>query len=194
MSVVGHFSALARMARIRAARFVLRQRILARHPTLVCDPTAIWDYGYRDIGAIEIGANVSVGAFAEIVVQARSAHSSVPGRLILADGAVIGSGANIRAAGGTIRLGRESGVSPHTVVIAANHESGGEGARLRTRWNETTTGVDVGENVWVGSHSVLLPGTRIGNGSVVAAGSVVRGAIPPGELWGGVPARKLRDL
>jgi acetyltransferase-like isoleucine patch superfamily enzyme len=52
----------------------------------------------------------------------------------------------------------------------------------------------LGRNVWVGANCVLLPGTRIGDHSVIAAGSVVNSEVPSGEIWGGVPARRLKAV
>ena len=49
-------------------------------------------------------------------------------------------------------------------------------------------------NVWIGCNVVVLKGVTIHAGAVVAAGSVVLCDIPPYELWGGVPARKLKAL
>lgn len=43
----------------------------------------------------------------------------------------------------------------------------------------------VGNNCFVGRRSLLLPGTVIGDNSIIAAGSVVNGQIPPNEVWGG---------
>jgi maltose O-acetyltransferase len=54
--------------------------------------------------------------------------------------------------------------------------------------------VTVGNNVWVGANCVLLPGITIGDNSLIAAGSVVSRDVPPNEIWGGVPARKLKDV
>lgn len=51
----------------------------------------------------------------------------------------------------------------------------------------------VENDVWVGSGSILLSGIRIGKGAVIAAGSVVTKDIPPCEIWGGNPARKIGD-
>ena len=54
--------------------------------------------------------------------------------------------------------------------------------------------VSVGDDVFIGARSVVLKGSSIGNGSVIAAGSVVTGPIPAGVVAGGVPARVLRVI
>jgi acetyltransferase-like isoleucine patch superfamily enzyme len=194
VSFGSHLSAIIAPLRQRTVSAVLSHRIRARHPTLQCHPTVLWDYGYRDIDAIEIGENVSIGAFAEILVYRRSRHSDVPGKLILEDRAIVSMSTDIRAAGGTIRIGRNSGVGQHNVLVAANHQLRAGELRLATRWDQERTGVDIGNNVWVAANCVLLPGCVIGDDAVIAAGSVVRGTVPPGEIWGGVPARKIRSI
>ena len=45
----------------------------------------------------------------------------------------------------------------------------------------------------IGANCTLLPGVIVGEGATVSAMSLVNRDIPPGELWGGVPVRKLRD-
>jgi len=56
--------------------------------------------------------------------------------------------------------------------------------------------IKIGNNVTIGAHATVLSGTSVGDRSVVATGAVVsKGTqIGPGEVWGGVPAVKLRDL
>ncbi len=192
MSIAGHIGALQREAAWRVSRWVLAHRIRARHPTLICDPTAIWDYGFRDIAAIEIGKSVSVLAHVEIVVRSRSPHSDKEGRLVLGDNSVIGAGANIRAAGGEIHLGKGSGIGQNTVVVAANHAIKPGQMRIHTRWDETRCNVFIGDNVWIGANSVILPGCRVGDNAVIGAGGVVSSDVPPNELWAGVPARRVK--
>lgn len=54
--------------------------------------------------------------------------------------------------------------------------------------------VRIGRGAWVGGHSLVLKGVTIGEGSIVAAGSVVTRSIPPHEIWGGNPAHLLRKM
>ena len=51
--------------------------------------------------------------------------------------------------------------------------------------------VNIEHGACVGAHSVIMPGVRIGAGAIVAACSFVNKDIPPGGLWGGVPARQI---
>jgi virginiamycin A acetyltransferase len=52
--------------------------------------------------------------------------------------------------------------------------------------------IEVGSDVWIGSHSVILSGTKIHHGAVIAANSVVAGEIPPYAIAGGSPAKVIR--
>lgn len=51
--------------------------------------------------------------------------------------------------------------------------------------------VIIEEDAMIGSNSVIMPGVTIGKGAVVGALSLVKTDIPPGEVWGGVPAQRL---
>ena len=53
--------------------------------------------------------------------------------------------------------------------------------------------ITIGDNVFIGMRSVVLPGTTIGDDVVVGAGSVVRGNLPAGTVWCGNPARQIES-
>ena len=53
--------------------------------------------------------------------------------------------------------------------------------------------VIVEDDVWIGSGAIILSGVTIGKGAIIAAGSVVTKDVPSCEIWGGNPARKIRD-
>jgi acetyltransferase-like isoleucine patch superfamily enzyme len=49
--------------------------------------------------------------------------------------------------------------------------------------------IEIGNDVWLATRAVILPGTRLGDGCIVAAGTVVRGEFPPMSIIAGSPAR-----
>jgi acetyltransferase-like isoleucine patch superfamily enzyme len=194
MNPLRHISVAFDGARVRLTRRILSHRIRYRHTGLNCDPTAIWDYGYRDIDAISIGRNVTVRAFCEIIVYKTTRNSSIPGSLTLGDNCVISTGANIRAAGGHIEVGEHSVVAQHAVLLASTHAIRLHENYLNTPWDETRSGVTIGRNVWIGAGALVMPGLEIGSNAIVGAGSVVTKNIPADEIWAGVPARFVRAV
>lgn len=52
--------------------------------------------------------------------------------------------------------------------------------------------VTIGNDVWIGMRSVIMPGVNIGNGAVVGAGAVVTKDVPDYAIVGGVPARVIK--
>ena len=86
----------------------------------------------------------------------------------------------LRSIGDDAILGFNSLVSPHAITSGK--------IILRE--------VSIGAKATVGPNVVLMPGTDIGEGAIVTAGAVVvlGTRIPPYELWGGIPARKLKDI
>jgi virginiamycin A acetyltransferase len=51
----------------------------------------------------------------------------------------------------------------------------------------------VGNDVWFGHRSTVMPGVRIGDGAIIAAGAVVTADVPPYTIVGGNPARPIRQ-
>jgi len=53
--------------------------------------------------------------------------------------------------------------------------------------------VEIGENVFVGMNVVFVKPVKVGNGSIIGANSVVINDIPPYTIWGGNPAKFLKN-
>ena len=52
--------------------------------------------------------------------------------------------------------------------------------------------VEIGNDVWIGANVIILPGVKIGDGAIVAAGAVVSKDVPPYSVVGGVPAKIIK--
>ena len=52
--------------------------------------------------------------------------------------------------------------------------------------------VIIGNDIWIGMRSIIMPGVKIGNGAVIGAGAVVTKDVPDYAIVGGVPARIIK--
>ena len=64
----------------------------------------------------------------------------------------------------------------------------------RTDYVATPKPVKIHKNVWIGERSIILKGTQIGENSIIGAGSVVHGDIPPNSIYAGNPAKEVKKL
>ncbi len=91
-------------------------------------------------------------------------------------------------AGGGVTIGDDVVVGPGCLILTGNHR--GE----KFYGSTDLQPISIGSNVWLGARAVITPGTTIGSDVIVSAGSVVTGDVPDGSIFGGVPAKKIRDL
>lgn len=54
--------------------------------------------------------------------------------------------------------------------------------------------VNIGKNVFVGGHVIILKGVTIGDGAIIGAGSVVTKDVPTNEIWAGNPATFVKKV
>ena len=96
-----------------------------------------------------------------------------------------------------LKIGRFSAMAAVTIILG-NHDIRNASSypfdALRSWWpgmNDTSCHVArpvrIGSDVWMGENSMILPGTTIGDGSVIAGGAVVKGEIPPYAIVAGNP-------
>lgn len=81
--------------------------------------------------------------------------------------------------------------APNVAVYTAGHPIH---PVMRESGYEYGIGITIGDNVWVGGNSVILPGVHIGSNSVIAAGSVVTKDVPEWSVVGGNPCRVIRKI
>jgi maltose O-acetyltransferase len=90
-----------------------------------------------------------------------------------------------------IRIGDDVQVGPYVQLLTPTHPLMPE--LRRAKW-EAAEPITIGDNVWLGGGVIVCPGVTIGADTVVGAGAVVTGDLPPGVLAVGTPARVVRSL
>jgi acetyltransferase-like isoleucine patch superfamily enzyme len=112
-------------------------------------------------------------------------------RLKVGKGTVINSYANFRFKQGSITIGQECLFGQNTTILANTYEMI-PGMPISTE-RMYSKDVTIGDQVWIGANVVIMPGISIGANSVIASSAVVTKNVPAGEIWGGVPAKKISD-
>ncbi|MDD5349750.1 MAG: acyltransferase [Chthoniobacteraceae bacterium] len=140
----------------------------------VSPEAAIMAYGEK---ALHLGADSIVAAHAYVTGGVRlGRHCSVNPFATLRD--------NVHG-GDDVRIGA------HACLIGMNHGFADTEVPIRCQPN-TSKGIRLGDDVWIGSHAVLLDGVTIGSHAIVGAGAVVTRDVPAYAIVAGNPARLIR--
>lgn len=95
-----------------------------------------------------------------------------------------------------ITIGNHSGIGPNVQIYTVFHPTDPKRRRLNDSsfWVSQTAPVTIGENVWIGGGSIILPGVTIGDNSTIGAGSVVTKSIPSNCIAVGNPCKIIKYL
>lgn len=132
-------------------------------------------------GRIEVGERVLLWPDVKLSVRG-DAHAA---RLVIGDRSNLGDRTEIHC-GRAVTIGADCLFAWDVVVMDRDYH------RLDSD-TEVCEPVSIGDRVWVGARAMILKGVTIGEGAVVAAGSVVVGDVPAGALVAGNPARVVRE-
>jgi len=140
-------------------------------------------------------------------IDCRPGFAARRGTVVIDEGAWIEQGAVLHAFGGSIRLGRDVFLGPHTVIyghggveigdacliamhcriVSSNHTVPPFGTDIRSQ-PDVLLPTRIGRDVWLGAGVTVLGGVTIGDGCIVGAGAVVTRDLPAGSIAHGVPA------
>lgn len=95
---------------------------------------------------------------------------------------------------GGVRIGDRTLIGYRSQILSSNHAIPPGRGRIFGA-GHVRKAVEIGADVWIGANCVVLPGVTIGDGAVVAAGSIVTKDVPAYSVVGGCPAKpiKMRD-
>lgn len=164
-----------------SAMLLLRLRLRSARCGLVfCD--GLWPVVHGG-GRIELGRRFRVRG-RSIRVEFGAIRG---GELLIGDNVFINQGTLV-VSEKRIVIGPDTLISGHVTIMDTNSHELEEDAGVKAE------PVLIGRNVWIGCNAVILPGAVIGDHSVIAAGAVVHGVIPPRVVAAGNPARVIREL
>src|SRR4051812_1227833 len=123
-------------------------------------------------------------------------------RINIEHGAYFGDGSQVRLGDrsgigincrlhGPVTIGRDVMMGPDVVILALSHRFDEREPMIGQGYDEPRE-VVIGNDVWIGTRAIILPGIRIGDGAIVGAGSVVTRDVPTRAIVGGNPARIIR--
>jgi acetyltransferase-like isoleucine patch superfamily enzyme len=102
------------------------------------------------------------------------------GGVTVGERSVIGDRCTVDGRGG-VRIGSDTNISGGTSIFSAGHD-------VRSPiFAGVTAAVTIGDRCWIASRALILPGTTVGEGAVLAGGTVVRGTLQEWTVYAGNP-------
>lgn len=153
-------------------------------PTAKISPLADIEDSVRGT-LIEIRERVVIDAFVKIKPAGGSGDVEIGADSVVNSGCVIYTGNGVR-------IGREVAIAANCTFAPVNHEYRRRDITIVAQgFRPSKGGIKIGDDVWIGANCVFLDGTKVGNGCVIGAGSVVRGVLESHAVYGGNPLRML---
>ena len=124
------------------------------------------------------------------VIESYACINNAVGDVIIGDHTRIGLHCTII---GPVNIGNHVNLAQGITVTALNHNFADGELRIDQQ-GVSTQPVSIGDDVWIGTNAVILPGVTIGKHVVIAAGAVVTKNIPDNSLVMGVPATVRKSI
>jgi acetyltransferase-like isoleucine patch superfamily enzyme len=184
--VTAFMRSLSGTLRGRVGRSRARRRLLRREEGVRIHPTT----DIRSPDRLVLGPQTFIDC--GVVLHCGGMDWSPPdGGIVIGARSYIGPNCVLFGAGG-IEIGESALISPGVVITSHQHTFARGDVHIRDQPLEFGR-VLIEEDVWIGANATILPGVRLGRGSVVGAGAVVTREVPPGTLVLGVPAEVARE-
>lgn len=92
---------------------------------------------------------------------------------------------------GKVKIGKNAQIAPNVSIYTAGHPIHPDS---RNTGYEYGIAITIGDNVWIGGNTVVLPGVTIGNNVVIGAGSIISKDIPDDVIVVGNPCKIIRKI
>ena len=138
---------------------------------------------------MKIGRSSTIGEYS--FLQVSGSLTDLGLKIHIGSNVGIGEFAHIGGAGGVI-IGDNTIIGPYFSLHPENHNFS-DCSMLIKQQGVNRKGIVIGANCWIGSKVTVLDGSEVGDGCVIAAGTVVKGVYPNNVIIGGVPSKILRS-
>ena len=91
-----------------------------------------------------------------------------------------------------VKIGNDVMMGEDVIIMTTTHKFDDCSIPMRIQGLENLP-VIIEDDIWIGSRVIILPGTKIGKGSIIGAGAVVTKDVPKYSIVGGVPAKVIRS-
>jgi len=166
-------------------RVELTNRIKINKSTIIGNYTRI--DGLGRIG-VEIGSGCNIGAFCRLICSVN--YNKIGEAIIIGDNVSLGEYSYIGGAS-RVTIGNDTIIGQYLSIHPQNHNFNMNNKLIRLQ-GTIEKGVEIGENCWLGSKVTFVDGSKIGNGCVVAAGSVVTKSFGDNVVIAGVPGKIIK--
>lgn len=92
-----------------------------------------------------------------------------------------------------VTIGNYTLIANDVMILGGDHEYKTVGIPMTFCGRAGVKETNIGSDVWIGARSIVMCGVKIGNGAIIAAGSVVTKDVEPYGIYAGVPAKKIKD-
>lgn len=125
----------------------------------------------------------------DVIVKNRC-HFGNGSKLIVGSYSQLGQNSRL---GGEIILGDYVMMGPDVVIMAVTHDVSDNTKPMIDPTNPSIENpVIIGDNVWIGTRVIIMPGVKIGSNTIIGAGSVVTKSFPENSVIAGVPAKLIK--
>ena len=93
---------------------------------------------------------------------------------------------------GPVTIGENVMMGPEVVIYTQNHSHDRIDVPMIEQGHDEVQSVCIGNDVWIGRRAMIMPGVKVGDGAIIAAGAVVTKDVPEMCIVGGVPARVVK--
>ena len=137
------------------------------------------NFFYKYVFRLKMGARVTIQ---------KNVVMLMPNNIFIGDDTVVNNKVLLDGRGEKLLIGSGVDIATEVNIWTTQHIPGDKGHCVISR------PVIIEDNVWICNRAIILPGSIIRQGVVVAAGAVVNGELESGYIYGGIPAKKVKKL